>query len=202
MTRRAGIQVLASFVLGLPGETPRTLRETLRFARSLGVPFSLNLLTPYLGTEVRERAHELGLRILSHDWALYGQGKPLTATPTVGPWHLSRAIGEFRRGVARYLEQLLEGERAGNLSPQTASQLRRHRRGSFLRRVIRDDLLEKHGAISPSGHDNGLEGLSHALARASRLPPSEVLEHLRPLAQEGHIRLAHSHGPGWRWQWT
>ena len=50
MTRKAGIGVLASFVLGLPGETPETLRQTIEFADSLRVPYSLNLLTPYVGT--------------------------------------------------------------------------------------------------------------------------------------------------------
>jgi radical SAM superfamily enzyme YgiQ (UPF0313 family) len=54
MTRDAGIGVLASFVLGLPGETPQTLQQTLEFAESLRVPYTLNLLTPYVGTEIRE----------------------------------------------------------------------------------------------------------------------------------------------------
>ena len=40
MTREAGIGVLASFVLGLPGETPQTLQQTLEFAESLRVPYT------------------------------------------------------------------------------------------------------------------------------------------------------------------
>ena len=118
MTREAGIGVLASFVLGLPGETPQTLRQTLEFADSLGVPYSLNLLTPYVGTEIRERAAAWGIQILSNDWRLYGQGCPLTATPTVGPRHLSKAVNQYRRGIGQYMEDLLERRTPGH--PQQA----------------------------------------------------------------------------------
>jgi radical SAM superfamily enzyme YgiQ (UPF0313 family) len=202
MTRRAGIHVLASFVLGLPGETPQTLRQTLRFAKSLGVPFSLNLLTPYLGTEVRERADELGLRILSNDWRLYGQGKPLVTTPTVGAWHLSRAIGRYQRDVSQYLAELLETERVGGLTPEAASQLYRYRNGSFLRRIIREDLLEQIGKIPPAREEKALEDLAGALSRKTQFPAEEVMEHLRPLIREGHIRLSLFDGRGFSWKWA
>ena len=114
MTRGEGIGVLASFVLGLPGETPQTLRQTLEFAESLKVPYTLNLLTPYVGTEIRERAEEWGIQILSNDWRYYGQGEPLTATPEVRPWHLNRAVNRFRRGLRQYLDNLLEEEHQGD----------------------------------------------------------------------------------------
>ncbi len=67
MARDAGIGVLASFILGLPGETPQTLRETLDFARSLRVPYSLNLLTPYpprLRKAARKQLEEMGVEVM------------------------------------------------------------------------------------------------------------------------------------------
>ncbi|MCX5915691.1 MAG: radical SAM protein, partial [Deltaproteobacteria bacterium] len=123
MTREAGIGVLASFVLGLPGETPQTLQQTLEFAESLRVPYTLNLLTPYVGTEIREKAEEWGIQILSDEWSQYGQGEPLTSTPTVTPWHLSRAVGKYRKGLRKYLEDLLEKERQGILTKKNKEEL-------------------------------------------------------------------------------
>jgi radical SAM superfamily enzyme YgiQ (UPF0313 family) len=201
MTREAGIGVLASFVLGLPGETPQTLRQTLEFADSLEVPYSLNLLTPYVGTEIRERAAEWGIQILSNDWRLYGQGCPLTATPTVGPRHLSRAVNRYRRGIGQYMEDLLEGERRGILSKQYAEELQRHRHWNFLRRLIGEEVLERCGSLPVGSHRNGAGSLAAALAVPLGMTAEEVKRHLKPHLQDGHI--AFTAGPkGSRWAWA
>jgi len=201
MTREAGIGVLASFVLGLPGETPQTLRQTLEFADSLGVPYSLNLLTPYVGTEIRERAAEWGIEILSNDWHLYGQGCPLTATPTVGPRHLSRAVNQYRRGISQYLKDLLERERRGILSKENAEELRRHRHWNFLRRLIGEEVLERCGSLPVGSHRNGAGGLAAALAVPLGMTPEETKQHLEPHLRDGHI--CPTAGPkGFRWAWA
>jgi len=198
MTQEAGIGVLASFVLGLPGETPQTLRQTLEFADSLGAPYSLNLLTPYVGTEVRERAAEWGIQILSNDWRLYGQGSPLTATPTIGPRHLSRAMNQYRRGVSQYLEDLLERERRGILRKENAEELERHRHWNFLRRLIAEEILERYGSVPHESDAKGIAGLARSLASPLGMPEDEVKRHLEPHLRGGHICL--SSGPeGFRW---
>jgi len=201
LTCEAGIGVLASFVLGLPGETPQTLRQTLEFADSLEVPYTLNLLTPYVGTEIRERAAEWGIQILSHDWRLYGQGCALTATPTVRPWHLSRAVNQYRRGVCQYLEDLLEGERRGTLSKENAEELQRHRHWNFLRRLIGEEILERYGSLAGGSDGNSLGGLAKALAPPLGSAPEEVKQHLEPHVRDGHICLA-SDPNGFRWTWA
>ena len=201
MTREAGIGVLASFVLGLPGETPQTLRQTLQFADSLGVPYSLNLLTPYVGTEIRERAAEWGIQILSDDWHLYGQGCALTATDAVGPRHLSKAVNQYRRGIGQYMEDLLEGERRGILSEQNAEELQRHRHWNFLRRLIGEEVLERCGSLPVGSDRNSPEGLAKALALPLGMTPEETKQHLEPHLRDGHICRAA--GPkGFRWAWA
>ena len=201
MTREAGIGVLASFVLGLPGETPETLRQTLEFADSLGVPYSLNLLTPYVGTEIRERAAEWGIHILSNDWHLYGQGYPLTATSTVRPWHLSRAVNRYRRGVSQYLEDLLEGERRGTLGEEQVEELARHRHWKFLRRLIGEEVLERYGSLPVGSDGKCVEDLAKALALPLGMTADKVRQHLEPHLRHGHIYLAA--GPeGSRWAWA
>jgi radical SAM superfamily enzyme YgiQ (UPF0313 family) len=196
MTREAGIGVLASFVLGLPGETPQTLRQTLEFADSLGVPYSLNLLTPYVGTEIRERAAEWGVKILTNDWRLYGQGCPLTATATVGPRHLSRVISQYRRGIHQYLDDLLERERRGILTGGNAQELHRHRHWNFLRRLIGEELLERYGT-----EGNSPEGLAEALAPRLGMAVEETKRHLDPHLRDGHIRPV-TGLKGFQWAWA
>ena len=68
MTQDVGISALASFIIGLPGETEETLRKTVEFANELhsefGSLYGFHILSPFPGTEVREKAAEYGLEIL------------------------------------------------------------------------------------------------------------------------------------------
>jgi len=59
--RRAGIRCVGFFIFGLEGETPRTVRETIDFAKSLPLDAAqFNLCVPFMGTPIRERYLELG----------------------------------------------------------------------------------------------------------------------------------------------
>jgi anaerobic magnesium-protoporphyrin IX monomethyl ester cyclase len=202
MTREAGIGVLASFVLGLPGETPQTLRQTLDFAESLRVPYTLNLLTPYVGTEVREKAEEWGIRVLSHEWRDYGQGQPLTSTPAVTPWHLSRAVTKFRKGLRQYLQDLLEEERKGKLTRENAEMLERNRHWAFLRRLIGEQILENFGGTPPGAEIKGIEALARSIAPALGMTPEEVQKHLESHIREGQIVQIPAGGGSLRWAWA
>jgi len=65
-----------NFILGLPHDTPETIRETIDFACRLPLDYaSFFLLVPYPGTEVMEmaRAGRANLVLLSEDWDEYGK---------------------------------------------------------------------------------------------------------------------------------
>jgi len=202
MTREAGIGVLASFVLGLPGETPRTLQQTLEFAESLRVPYSLNLLTPYVGTEVREKAEEWGIQVLSNDWRRYGQGDSLTSTPTVTQWHLCRAVGKYRQGLRKYLEDLLEKERQGTLSEKNSETLEQNRHWAFLRRLIGEEVLERFVNTPPGLSTQGMNDLAKSVAPRLGMTKEEVEKHLEPLVRGGYIRPKHNEDRKTQWEWA
>jgi radical SAM superfamily enzyme YgiQ (UPF0313 family) len=202
MTREAGIGVLASFVLGLPGESPQTLQQTLEFAESLQVPYSLNLLTPYVGTEVREKAEEWGIQVLSDDWRHYGQGDPLTSTPTVTPWHLSRAVGKYRKALRKYLQDLLEKERQGTLAQKNEEELEQNRHWAFLRRLIGEEILERHGSVLLGSGRSDASDLAKSLALPLGRTAGEVEKHLDPLVRGGNICPKHKENRKTQWEWA
>ena len=59
--KKLGIVIHGTFILGLPGETHATIRETIEFAKEID-PFSLqvSLAAPYPGTELYRQAKENG----------------------------------------------------------------------------------------------------------------------------------------------
>jgi radical SAM superfamily enzyme YgiQ (UPF0313 family) len=59
--RELGITIHGTFILGLPGETPETIRQTIEFAKSLDVfSIQVSLAAPYPGTELYRQAKENG----------------------------------------------------------------------------------------------------------------------------------------------
>jgi radical SAM superfamily enzyme YgiQ (UPF0313 family) len=71
VTKRAGIKVGGNYIIGHPGETPATIRKTIRFAVELNCDFNaFGIMTPYPGTEIYQMAErgEWGYRLRSTDW--------------------------------------------------------------------------------------------------------------------------------------
>jgi anaerobic magnesium-protoporphyrin IX monomethyl ester cyclase len=78
-TKEAGIETLASFIIGFPGETRKDIEETIAFAKRLDVDYAqFSFATPYPGTELYRMAKEKGL-LLTEDWSQYTAGKPIIA---------------------------------------------------------------------------------------------------------------------------
>ena len=83
LAHKHGMEVRASFILGLPGETRQSMQASLDLAKSMDVDlFQVNLLTPYPGTEVFKYAVENNL-LIHRNWSEYGQDKVLMNLPTI-----------------------------------------------------------------------------------------------------------------------
>lgn len=68
LCREAGIKSKGFFIVGHPGETTQSLRQTIDFALDLPLDdLSVTMLTPFPGTELYDRAAEFGQ--FDADWA-------------------------------------------------------------------------------------------------------------------------------------
>ncbi|MCD6405830.1 MAG: cobalamin-dependent protein [Planctomycetes bacterium] len=108
--RRAGIQVIGFFILGLEGETPQTIRETIDFAKSLPLDAAqFNLCVPFIGTQIRETYLDLGY-ISDRDLDTYDVDHavvnlPGLSTKDMKRWRL-RAFLEFYSRPSIFLRNL------------------------------------------------------------------------------------------------
>lgn len=70
-TKQQGIEIRASFMLGVPGETPEKGMNTIKFAIELEPDYAqFSLCTPYPGTELWENASNWG-KLVETDYAKY-----------------------------------------------------------------------------------------------------------------------------------
>lgn len=85
----AGIHVVCSMLIGLPEDTEETIAETVAMAKQFkkeGAQIVLSCMIPYPGSEVFEKATELGLKIENWDYAQWN----MTNHSVISTKYLSR----------------------------------------------------------------------------------------------------------------
>jgi len=98
LTQQAGIEAMASFILGLPGETEETLFNTINFAHELKATCAIHALAPFPGTELYENADKLGIKILTDDWSRFNANEAITQTQNVSPEIVNKILEGYSRG--------------------------------------------------------------------------------------------------------
>jgi anaerobic magnesium-protoporphyrin IX monomethyl ester cyclase len=89
-SREAGLQVVGYFMLGSPGETPESIRQTISFAKKLKVDFAqFSVTTPFPGTELYDIYMRNRKESISWDSFVYA-GTDNPTTPVFESDKLSR----------------------------------------------------------------------------------------------------------------
>jgi radical SAM superfamily enzyme YgiQ (UPF0313 family) len=115
MCTEAGVQPHGSFIVGLPGETPETLRELHEFSRKLadmGCETGVHMLAPFPGTAVYEQREKYGIKLLTEDWSQFHANHAITENDAVS--------NEIQEAIAMEMEERAKqrfwdmAERVGN----------------------------------------------------------------------------------------
>ncbi len=70
-TKEAGIKVRGYFMIGLPGDTEKTIRKTIDFSKKLDLDFATFFITtPFPGTDLYELAEKVG-HVTTKNWREY-----------------------------------------------------------------------------------------------------------------------------------
>jgi anaerobic magnesium-protoporphyrin IX monomethyl ester cyclase len=94
--RRAGIETMAFFIIGLPGESAETVQETVQLAIELEPDAAqFTAATPYPETPYYEFLKKEGL--LQRDWSLYTSRAPVVGTHDLSPQALEQLISRAYR---------------------------------------------------------------------------------------------------------
>jgi radical SAM superfamily enzyme YgiQ (UPF0313 family) len=129
MTKEAGITTFAYFILGMPGETKETIRESIRFARKIGADYvNFHIATPFPGTEFYRQVHDKGW-LISDRWEDYEEeGSAVVSYPHLSAQDLIVAQKEAMAAVyatpSRLLKEILSARSFGDLIAKCKAGLR------------------------------------------------------------------------------
>ena len=200
MTKDVGICALASFIVGLPGETEETLRKTVEFAEELknefGSLYGFHILSPFPGTEVREKAAEYGLEILNSDWTKYDANHVVSRTPGASPEAIQAVSDAYEDTIERYVEYQDHLVKTGQLSGYELKTYRRRKRQSLLWKLLLDEVVESLPALPGDAPEALTRHVIEATGAERALVAEEVV---RVLALGALVADRTADGTRYRW---
>jgi radical SAM superfamily enzyme YgiQ (UPF0313 family) len=208
LCNQVGLLPHGSFILGLPGETPETLQETLAFGeklKKLGVSYGFHLLAPFPGTRVRQDSAELGITILSSDWSDYHANRAIVETPSVTCRMLDDIVIGWEDDFNRYLGSIAERMAAGKASEEEAWPLMNLERTVTIYDLMMENAIEKRGGWiirfpAEQGRDL-LQDLVEHLLIAGDSRREKVVSALSYAIENGflHYTLTAANSIQWKW---
>jgi radical SAM superfamily enzyme YgiQ (UPF0313 family) len=205
LCREVGIMPHASFMVGLPGETHATLRDTQEFAQSLGVLYGYHYLAPFPGTTVRENINRYDLEILTDDWALYDANRAIVRTSGLSPEAIERFVEEYYQEYRDYWEKLEQRYREGTATQEESLSVSGHHRTEFTYRLLSEDIIEEHCHFpseilkSHPGQEEML--LSEKVTQVTGLDGEVVTNSLKNFVENGYLK-AQNINNHISWYWT
>ena len=199
LTKEMGMTAFASFILGLPGETKDTMRRSYDFVRQLGTPYAFHVLAPFPGTEVREKAEEYGITVLTDEWSKYDANRPVTATPKAGPREVTETLRQHYSDIRRYHSYQKTQARKGKLNDAEMQEVRVRSERRFVWSLLKNDCIESLGPLEIG--ENLTKDLALRLAERLSLPLHQAEEQVMRLEAEGLLvpQVADTHV---LWSWS
>jgi len=202
-----GIDPHASFILGLPGETPQTLRQTLDFGdtlKAMGASHGFHILAPFPGTDIRERLEEYDLQILSDDWREYHANRAVVRTSGVTPETMDAIVIESKKEFDRWLANIERRRAMGRIDEKEAWPLTRLEHTVVIYDMMMKGLVEKRGfwAVDSSHEDPGhlVEPLIERATEDLDHPPQRIRSAIEFAVKENYLDMTKTAGRiSWSW---
>jgi anaerobic magnesium-protoporphyrin IX monomethyl ester cyclase len=208
MCNRAGITPHASFILGLPGETPETLKDSIEFGDRLskmGVLHGFHILAPFPGAEVRDQIDRYDLKILSMDWSTYHANRAIVETATVSRDRLDEVVIHWEKKYNDYLGELKVLRENGMGTAEQVWPLTRLEHTVLMYDLMMGRVIEELGPFTlPEGADSRRDALDHLVKKITgsiKATEEELKRSLGFAMEQGYLSPIKSNGMI-RWQWA
>ena len=207
MCNDAGIMAHISFILGLPGETPETLKETVDFGerlKALGAYHGFHLLAPFPGTEVRQESDKYGIKILTHDWTQYHANRAIVETSSVSQKMLNDTVMKWEKEFDERLGEIKRLMERGEATKEEAWQLKKLEHTVLIYDLMMGRVLEEKGFWN-SNHrtasGDALKNLANRIENAIDYSQEQISETLNFSVEQGYLRYKEEKGQV-QWEWA
>jgi anaerobic magnesium-protoporphyrin IX monomethyl ester cyclase len=200
MCNEAGVSPHASFILGLPGETPETLKETVEFGnrlKDMGVSHGFHLLAPFPGTEVREEKDKFDIKLLSDDWRDYHANRAIVETSSVTRKMLDDIAIEWENKFNGWLGYIRERIKNGEASEEEAWPLVNLERIILVYDLMMKKVVEEKGSFDikpPYDRAKVLELFAGRAAETVNYKRDEILSVVEYEIGEGNLIMRDDDG--------
>ena len=208
MCRRTGVTPHASFILGLPGETPQTIQETIDFGeqlKELGLSYGFHLLAPFPGTEIRENSEQYGIKILTDDWSQYHANRAIVETPAVDRQTLDDIVIGWEDEYTLMLGDIQQRMLEKAASAEEAEQVNNLERIVLVYDLMMKCVMERKGAWPYDGKqlstEDNLKILTDKISNELDATPQLIRDTLQHALQKGDLTCQKTDGTI-RWQWV
>jgi radical SAM superfamily enzyme YgiQ (UPF0313 family) len=207
MCNRAGVTPHASFILGLPGETPESMNDSIAFGDQLskmGVMHGFHILAPFPGTDVRENLDQYDLKILSQDWSQYHANRAIVETATVSPEMMDEVVIGWKKKYDDYLGELKIKRQNETGSEEELWPLTRLEHTIRIYDLMMNRVLEDQGTLAVSKEetaDDALDSLAEKITGSIKATKDELKTSLDFAVSRGYLQAVEE-GGSLCWQWV
>jgi radical SAM superfamily enzyme YgiQ (UPF0313 family) len=190
----------ASFMVGLPGDSPEILEETARFAKELDISFGYHFFAPFPGTTAREEIENYDLTILTNDWSLYDANRPVVRTSKLSAEQMIAFVAEYDRYHAELWADSVKRVREGTCSDYEYLLVEGRRKLNLVFKVLSEDIIEETVCALKDASDP-MDLLSEVIARLTGNDETFTLRVIKGYADAGFLKNELIDG-SYRYYWT
>lgn len=201
LCKEVGILPHASFMVGLPGESPETLRDTAEFSKSLDMLYGFHFLAPFPGTTVREHIDQYDLEILTDDWSRYDANSAIVHTSSLTAEAINQFVAEFEREIQEAWEKQVQGYYDKTNTPEEDFKVAAHFRMNLVYKLLSEDLLEACGSFTNDEQSEPVDRLCQRLQEATGLDIDLIQRTIQSFIECGYIKFRQENG-SLIWYWT
>jgi len=201
-SKAAGMTVFGSFIVGLPGETHKTMMDSHHFSKELDIIYGYHFLAPFPGTEVMERMDQYDLKLLSNNWSDFDANRPIVQTSQLQPQDMEAFVETFFMQHARSVDLDTEKRyRQGLLNQMEKTVFFGKKKTDIVFKLLTEDIIETTGPISISNNgDDSHVRLSEQIASRIDRPMEFVLPSIQHIVDRGYLSCdIYQDSHYWRW---
>ena len=196
LCNEAGIAAMASYILGLPGETAVTIKETMDFAKKLTPHYGYHILAPFPGTEVREMKEQYGIRVLTDDWDSYDANQCVSDTGLVHHDVIDTIVSEFNSSIKEYVTDAIHRKQEGKILSADDEQMVWNISKFFVTRdIIIKELVEKYPGLNGGSESSSvIDDFAEFVVRGTGHPAGITREIIGVMEKMGALTVKENGG--------